>query len=483
MSGLFSTTRDKRADLLLLLAINRQKIDYITPALCAYLGWTTPPTTPLEVLPPDVWTELRSHPAEPLPHTGVITCLRHDATQVRCHVIHYVFNPEHHILLLAPYGTTRSGLRELFDFMNHETRTPINAILGLLELLSQTPLSEEQRQYIDAMRGLAGSLLHLLSDALDSSRISAGKLELKKEFFDLYEIAKNTVDRNKLLYPHLRLTLEYDAALPHQIYADGHRIEQVLINIISNALKHTPTGGVTLRIGFGATEKVLRIEIEDTGTGIAPDEQKRLFAPYERTEGNTTMGSGLGLYISKQIVTLHEGTIGLKSTLGQGTTVTIEIPLILPSATPLSSSPTPSESLQPAQYAPYSAQPLLLVDDNMINVMVVQKFLKRWGYEAVVAQSGVEALNALEEQAFGLILMDLRMPEMDGFEVTRRIRARGDAKSQTPIIALTASTEPSIKERIAEVGMEGYLFKPFNAEELHHTIARYLGWKDDTTNA
>lgn len=482
MSGLFTTTRDKRVDHLLLVAINQQKVDYISPALCAFLGWATaPPTTPLQILPENIWEDIQRHPAEPLPHTGELVCLRPDATQVRCHVIHYVFNPVHHLLLLAPYGAARSGLRELFDFMNHETRTPINSILGLIELLSQTTLSEEQRQYIDAMRSSAASLLHLLNDALDSSRISAGKLELKKELFDLYDVARRTTERNQLLHPHLKVSLEYDPALPHQIYADGHRIEQVLVNIMSNALKHTPKGGVTLRIGLGNSPSSLRIDIEDTGTGIAPEEQQRLFSPYERTEGNTTMGSGLGLYISKQIVSLHEGTIGLKSTLGQGTTVMIELPLLHPAGTSLS--PTTPDPTDQSQYAAYTDQPLLLVDDNMINVMVVQKFLKRWGYEAVVAQSGVEALKALEEHDFGLILMDLRMPEMDGFEATRRIRARGDAKAQTPIIALTASTEPGVKERIAEVQMQGYLFKPFNAEELHHTVARYLGWKDDTNNA
>ena len=500
MSGLFSTNRiDKRADQLLLLIIQDDKVDYISPQLLDFLGWKGVPTTPAQVLEPDSWTTLQRALPSPLPHTEHVVCLGSNGHSVPCHAIHYVLRPLHHLFFFAPdTGTSdfksRSDLRELFDFMNHETRTPINSLLGLLELLSQTPLSEEQHQYLETMRGVLNSLLHLLSDALDSSRISAGKMTLKCEPFDLYEMIERIVARNKLLSPHLEVKLEYSPTLPHQIYADGHRLEQVIINVVSNALKHTSQGGVSINVGYGTRldkgRDSLLIKIIDTGSGIDPEQQKRLFSPYERAAENMTMGSGLGLYISKQIVELHGGTIGLESTLGKGTIVSIEMPLVLPPTSEQDvevslEEKTPPQSTNAAgsrTEPPSSGLPLLLVDDNVINVMVVQKFLKRWGYESVVAQSGVEALQAIDKEDFGLILMDLRMPEMDGFEATRRIRARGDQRARTPIIALTASTEPGVKEQIAAVQMEGYLFKPFNAEELHHTIAQYLGWKDDTQN-
>ena len=285
------------------------------------------------------------------------------------------------------------------------------------------------------------------------------------------------MDRNKLLHPNLSVSFSYSEDIPHQIYGDAHRIEQVLINVISNALKHTSAGSVEVKIAPAVQPNSLEIKVIDTGSGIAPDVQKRLFAPYERSEGNMTMGSGLGLYISKQIVELHKGTIALESVLNQGTTVTIVLPLIERERTPVA-----QEQTTKPQYVSYQGARLLLVDDNAINVMVVQKFLNRWGYHSDVANSGLQALEAIDKNDYGLVLMDIRMPEMDGFQATERIRARKDARAQVPIIALTASTEPGVRERIEAVQMDGYLFKPFNAEELHQTVAKFLGWSDELKN-
>ncbi len=482
MSGLFSN-RTKYIDQLLLLVLDNQRIEFISRALIEFLAFdvTTPPTTPEQILEPPLWQDLQTHPQEPLPHAGILTCRCADGSAVSCNVIHYVFTGGRHLLLFAPYkkpkSEDRSDLRELFDFVNHETRTPINALLGMIELLGQTQLSDEQRQYIDAMRGLADSLINLLSDALDSSRISAGKMELKQDVFNLYDIVKKIVDRNKLLHPNLSVSFSYSEDIPHQIYGDAHRIEQVLINVISNALKHTSAGSVEVKIAPAVQPNSLEIKVIDTGSGIAPDVQKRLFAPYERSEGNMTMGSGLGLYISKQIVELHKGTIALESVLNQGTTVTIVLPLIERERTPVA-----QEQTTKPQYVSYQGARLLLVDDNAINVMVVQKFLNRWGYHSDVANSGLQALEAIDKNDYGLVLMDIRMPEMDGFQATERIRARKDARAKVPIIALTASTEPGVRERIEAVQMDGYLFKPFNAEELHQTVAKFLGWSDELKN-
>lgn len=481
MSGLFST-RTKYIDQLLLLVLDKQRVEYISRALIEFLAFdvSTPPTSPEELLEPAVWQDLQTHPQEPLPHAGVLACRRADGSTVSCNVIHYVFVEERHLLLFAPYkikSEGRSDLRELFDFVNHETRTPINALLGMIELLGQTRLSDEQRQYIDAMRGLADSLINLLSDALDSSRISAGKMELKQDVFDLYNVIAKIVERNKLLHPDLVLSFTYSEAIPHQIYGDAHRIEQVIINVISNALKHTAKGSVDVLVMPAQRENSLEIKVVDTGCGISSEVQKRLFAPYERSAGNMTMGSGLGLYISKQIVELHKGTIALESVLNQGTTVTIVLPLIQKEA--IINTQTPAER---PEYAPYQGARLLLVDDNAINVMVVQKFMNRWGYNSDVANSGAQALEAIDKNEYGLVLMDIRMPVMDGFQATEQIRARKDARAQVPIIALTASTEPGVRERIEAVQMNGYLFKPFNAEELHQTVAKYLGWSDEVKN-
>lgn len=482
MSGLFSN-RTKYIDQLLLLVLDNQRIEFISRALIEFLAFdvSTPPTTPEQILAPHLWENLQTHPKASLPHADLLACRRADGSTVSCNVIHYVFTGERHLLLFAPYqkpkSEDRSDLRELFDFVNHETRTPINALLGMIELLGQTQLTDEQRQYIDAMRGLADSLINLLSDALDSSRISAGKMELKQDVFNFYDIVKKIVDRNKLLHPNLLVSFSYDENIPHQIYGDEHRIEQVLINVISNALKHTSTGSVEVKVAPAVQHNSLEIKVVDTGCGIPQSVQKRLFAPYERSEGNTTMGSGLGLYISKQIVELHKGTIALDSVPNQGTTVTIILPLIEAART----TAVQKQNQQP-QYIPYQGARLLLVDDNAINVMVVQKFLNRWGYYSDVANSGLQALEAIDKNDYGLVLMDIRMPEMDGFQATERIRARKDARAKIPIIALTASTEQGVRERIEAVQMNGYLFKPFNAEELHQTVAKFLGWSDELKN-
>lgn len=480
MAGLFSS-KTKYIDRILILVIDEQRIEFVSRALLEFLGFAenVSPDSPIAFFEPTTWNELQITSPTPVPHAQVVACRCADGSVISCNAIHYVLSTQRHLLLFAPYtiDPARSDLRELFDFVNHETRTPINALLGMIELLGQTQLSDEQRQYIDTMRELADSLIHLLSDALDSSRISAGKMQLKQELFDFYETIRRIVERNRLLHPNLKLEFTYSDALPHQIFGDAHRLEQVIINVISNALKHTTDGSVTVTVTHAERTNQIEMKITDTGCGISPEVQKRLFAPYERSTGNMTMGSGLGLYISKQIIELHHGTIALESVLNQGTTVTIALPLIHKEV-----SPHASTSVEQPSYVPYQGARLLLVDDNAINVMVVQKFLSRWGYSADVANSGLQALDAIEHNDYALVLMDIRMPEMDGFQVTERIRSRKDARAQVPIIALTASTEPGVRERIANVQMNGHLFKPFNAEELHQTVAKYLGWSDEAKN-
>ncbi len=485
MAAFFTQKKDDKIERVLLFSIQDNKIVVITRSLLEFLKFDISAPAPqdvLQILEPTSWEGLQTHPIGSIPHTGSLTLLNALKERIIFTTIHYAYSRTHHLFLLAPQNPTldqRTDLQKLFDFVNHETRTPINALLGLIDLLSQTPLTDEQRQYIDAMHGLAESLINLLSDAIDSSRISAGKMTLRQNFFDLYAIASKIITRNKLLHPHLQLNFSYQDDLAHQIYGDAHRIEQVLINIISNALKHTTAGSVSLNISKSNKQaNYLEINIIDTGSGITPEVQKRLFNPYERSEDNMTMGSGLGLYITKQIVELHQGDITLTSQFGKGTTVTITLPLIEKTTIPTTIAAPENKTT----YAVYNGKRLLLVDDNAINIMVVQKFLKRWGYIADTANSGRQALEALEKGDYGLILMDLRMPEMDGFQATQQIRSRKDKKASTPIIALTASTEQGIRERIQETNMNGYLFKPFNAEELHQLVAKYLGWCDNAQN-
>ena len=388
-------------------------------------------------------------------------------------------------------ATSLASREEMLTYLSHEIRTPMNALTGLLELLRSTSITPEQEPLVSALSTLSAKLLMLLNDMLDLSRVRAGKMVLHYETFALRPIMDRLLREHALLHPNLQLKLEYDDRLPAEIRADSHRIEQMLTNVLSNALKFTKQGQVTLIAQRGAGPKDLVLAVRDTGTGVSPAMLSRLFDPFISSgqSSGREAGTGLGLHIAKLLAELHGGRVHACSEEGRGTEVRFELPVIpndevaapeqSPDKTTGGGDEPPILSLQGAVVFPTgrkeSARRILLVDDNAINVMVVNKFIARWGYEVDVANDGKQALDMLEGNAYGLVLMDIRMPVMGGIEATERIRARKDAKARVPVVALTASTETGIKERIESVGMDGYIFKPFIAGDLQRLVEYYLG--------
>lgn len=383
-------------------------------------------------------------------------------------------------------GAPREELKQSQDTLAqlaHEIRTPISALLGLLQILDTSGMEADQRELVGAISSLTRNVQSLLTDVLDASRIWAGRMVLSYSSFDLRELASALIARYALLHPHLRIELEYDARVPQDLWGDSHRIEQVLANLISNSVKHTMLGGVKLVVQPGDAARDVRIVVRDTGEGIPADVIETVFHAYSRKEGvSPSSSTGLGLYIAKQIVDLHGGTIVCHSQAGKGCEMVCTIPLIPPAEKGASSSPQFGTAglpylpdNMPASTRRGAIPRVLLVDDNNINLMVVGKFLKLWNYPYTAVYSGEECLAKLDESTYGLVLLDIRMPGMDGYETAKRIRSRGDAASELPIVALTASTEPGVVERLTSVGMDSYIFKPFQASDLKAVIEFFVG--------
>ncbi|MFN7018224.1 MAG: PAS domain S-box protein [Fimbriimonadales bacterium] len=375
--------------------------------------------------------------------------------------------------------------REFLANMSHEIRTPLNGVLGMLHLLAEKPLDDEGRDLVATARASAEHLLHILNDILDLSRIEAGRLQLEQTDLDLHQLLRETIH---LMLPvaqqkGLSLTLAIAPDTPRLIGGDPVRLRQIVLNLVSNAVKFTNEGSVQVSVQpLARTEKAthLRFEVRDTGIGIPPERLQRIFDPFEQADGSTTRkygGTGLGLAICERLVNMMQGEIGVQSELGKGSVFWFEI--MAPDATSQRQADTPQQDHTPAnaQEATHALQGLrvLVVEDNPVNQKVVLRQLERWGVRTQVAHNGVEALRLFEEGSFEVILMDCQMPEMDGFEATRRIRERERqrGKPRTPIIALTANAMAEDREACAQAGMDDYLAKPFKPEMLQAVLLRW----------
>ena len=351
--------------------------------------------------------------------------------------------------------------------MSHEIRTPLNGVIGTGRLLQRTPLADEQQELLDTMVTSGEELLELLDGILDFSKIEAGQMILESIPLDLNELASGVVDllSSRARLKSIDLRLKHRGTGPWWMYGDSTRLRQVLLNLVGNAIKFTPTGSVTLRICL--EDDTATIEVIDTGIGIDSERLPDLFKEFTQTDATTTRkfgGTGLGLAICQRFVLLMKGDLLVESTLGAGTTFSVQLPI--------------KRALPVAPEDPRAVEPLdglrvLVVEDHPVNQFITQNMLEQMGCEVVVVDDGAKAVETVSRGAFDIVLMDCHMPNMDGFTAARAIREENS--ESLPIIALTAAATTEDRRRCFEAGMNGYLTKPVSLTELTKTLTRHRG--------
>jgi signal transduction histidine kinase/FixJ family two-component response regulator len=361
---------------------------------------------------------------------------------------------------------------DFLAFISHEIRTPISGILGMAHFLKDTPLSEEQRAHVDTITGCSETLLNTLNDAIDITKIESGKLKIQKKTFDLHGIFTSSVKIIEFLAreKRLRTIVEIGEDVPQYIRSDPYRIQQIIINLLNNAVKFTNQGSIILRVSCPKKNvRRLRIEIIDTGIGISPANQKKLFMQFsqiENEEANHYVGFGLGLSISKNLVSLMKGTIGVSSEENKGATFWFEIPYEASHA-------QTDEHSAALGFPPTSPLDILLVEDNHINLMIAVRLLEAKGHSVRIARTGAEAIEKIRQKIPALILMDLNMPDQDGIRIARNIFMMGKNYEDIPIVVITANSSGNVLERCRQAGIQDCLLKPYAPKELYRLIDKY----------
>lgn len=414
------------------------------------------------------YTVIRDGSNEPVSVIGVVM----DITDLK--------NTEEELVKTLAIAQESTKIKEQFlANMSHEIRTPIHGIISLVNILLGTPLNEEQSKYLNAVQYSADNLMVIINDILDISKIEAGKMTFEEIPFDIRAIAQHAIDLfiNKASDKNVKLELKIDKNVPIRLLGDEVRLSQVFNNLISNAVKFTHQGTVNVNISLEQTNSnscVVLVKIIDTGIGIPKDKINTVFECFSQTGDDITRkygGTGLGLSIVKRITELQGGTIDLESELGKGTSFMVKLPYTIVEHSDNDYQNNEVEN----NLSLDTVMNVLVVEDNPINQMIIQKILHDWGAITHMANNGLEAVEMIRISTYDIVLMDIEMPELNGYEATKAIRSLNAQGATVPIMAMTAHASSTEKEKCKAAGMDDYMSKPFNQDDLKRTLLRLTG--------
>ncbi|WP_193749899.1 ATP-binding protein [Shimia sp. SK013] len=371
--------------------------------------------------------------------------------------------------------------------MSHEIRTPMNGLSGVLQLLDETDLTPHQRDLVRMGQGSGNTLLRLINDVLDYSKIAARGVTFERMTCAPADLAMPAVHALTADAETQGLTLQYsqDPDLPEWISADPARMQQVVSNLVSNAIKFSGKG--TISVYMSRHDDMIHVSVTDHGIGMTDDAQKRVFRKFEQATTSTNRtygGTGLGLAISKELVELQGGEIGVNSTPGQGSTFWFTVPILPANAPAQTDAPLAHQQVEQAQTPMrFDGAQILVAEDNRTNQIIAERFLQSMGIEPVTVENGLDAVQRCEDTKFDVILMDIQMPGMDGIEACAIIKTHGALNADTPIVALSANIMPEQTASYIRAGMIACLGKPFRKQELADVLSNLIPPRSDASNS